>query len=243
MATAREVVSNADSYNSILYGAIAGIVVAFAISVLTRAAKIGATIESAFEVASRMFPTIVVLILAWSLSGAMQDLMLAKVAETELREASFNPIWLPLLIFASSSIVSFATGTSWGTMGILCPATVSISAGLLGDMPGETGLPLFYASVGGVLAGAVFGDHCSPISDTTVLSSLASECKHEEHVWTQIPYAITVAIVSAVCGNVLCQKFNQPWWIGLLAGCAALLLVVFILGRRPQYADAADPAA
>jgi len=222
-----------DSYNSILYGALAAIAVALAISLGTRALTLGKCVDSATESMARMFPTMVVLVLAWTLSASMEALQLGQVAQGLLEAAHFDPTWLPLLIFVSACVVSFATGTSWGTMGILCPATVTIAAGLLADHPAEDALPLFYASVGAVLAGAVFGDHCSPISDTTVLSSLASACSLEDHVWTQIPYALTVAVVSIVCGDILCRQFDQPAWVGLLAGTAALVLIVLIVGRKP----------
>jgi Na+/H+ antiporter NhaC len=120
-------------------------------------------------------------------------------------------------------------------MGILCPATVTIAAHLLADYPAEEALPIFYGAVGAVLSGAVFGDHCSPISDTTVLSSLATSCSLEQHVWTQIPYALTVAVVSTLCGDVLCRYFSQPWWVGLSTGAIVLLLIVLIVGRKPAY--------
>jgi Na+/H+ antiporter NhaC len=238
-ALVQRVISNSDSFNSILYGALAAIIVAAAISLATRRLTVARCVDAATETMSRMLPTFVVLVLAWSLSGAMGDLRLGEVAAGMLRESRFDPIWLPLLIFVSACVVSFATGTSWGTMGILCPATVTIAASLLSDLPSTQALPLFYAAVGGVLAGAVFGDHCSPISDTTVLSSLASECSLEEHVWTQMPYALTVAGVSIICGDVLCRYFNQSAWVGLAAGTAVLLLIVAAVGRTPPRARAA----
>jgi len=85
-----------------------------------------------------------------------------------------------------------------------------------------------------VLAGAIFGDHCSPISDTTVLSSVASGCRHEEHVWTQIPYAVVTAIAAMGLGDVMCSVYGQPWYYGLGAGAVFLLLVVLIFGRRAK---------
>ena len=142
--------------------------------------------------------------------------------------------WVPLAIFWSAAGISLATGTSWGTMGILCPMTVTVMAGLCADLDPAKAAPLFYAAVGSVLAGSVFGDHCSPISDTTVLSSVASGCRHEEHVWTQLPYAIVAAVAAMGFGDVMCSKFDQPWYFGLGAGALFLLLFVFIVGRRPQ---------
>ena len=230
------IISKADPYNSLLYSAFAGIVVALGIAVFAARLSLGKAMDGATDAMARIFPTFVVLVLAWALSGAMRDLHLGQVAVRILTESQFEPKWLPLLIFVSACIVSFATGTSWGTMGILCPATVTISAGLYADLPAEQALPLFYAAVGAVLAGAVFGDHCSPISDTTVLSSLATGCSLEEHVWTQFPYALIVALVSILCGDVLCRQYDQPWWVGMLAGAAALFVIVLVVGRKPKYA-------
>jgi len=239
----QHILEECDPYNSILYGALAAIAVALAISLGTRALTLGKCVDSATESMARMFPTMVVLVLAWTLSAAMEDLQLGYVAQGLLQAAHFDPTWLPLLIFVSACVVSFATGTSWGTMGILCPATVTIAAGLLADLPADQALPLFYASVGAVLSGAVFGDHCSPISDTTVLSSLASECSLEAHVWTQIPYALTVAVVSTLSGEVLCRQLDQPAWVGLLLGAAGLLLIVLLVGRKPTHTGEPGPEA
>ena len=237
------ILDNCDSYNSILYGSLAALLAATFISLTTRALSLAKTMDAAVAGMSRMFTTMIVLVLAWALSTAMgkDALQLGYVAEALLRQANFDATWLPLVVFLTACVVSFATGTSWGTMGILCPAVVTISAGLLADLPAADALPLFYASVGAVLAGAVFGDHCSPISDTTVLSSLASECSLESHVWTQMPYALTVAIVSILCGDVLCRVYDQPWWVGLLIGSAMLLIVLLLIGRRPV--PAPPPAA
>lgn len=234
LALVREIVSNGDSYNSILYGALAAVLLAVLISLLSRTLTLAQTMESAAASMSRMLPTMIVLALAWSLSAAMQALQLGEVAKALLQEARFDAKWLPLLIFVTACVVSFATGTSWGTMGILCPAAVTIAAGLLADTPTDQAMPLFYASVGAVLAGAVFGDHCSPISDTTVLSSLASECTLESHVWTQMPYALVVAGVSIVCGDVLCRVVNMPVWGALLIGVGVLVVVLLVFGRTPR---------
>jgi Na+/H+ antiporter NhaC len=241
----QQIISNGDSYNAILYGALAAIVAAIIISLVTRRLTIARTMDSATDSMARMFPTMLVLVLAWTLAATISDLELGVVAREMLRAASFDVAWLPLAIFVTASIVSFATGTSWGTMGILCPAVVTIAAGLLADVPAAEAAPLFYASVGAVLAGAVFGDHCSPISDTTVLSSLASDCTLEQHVWTQMPYALVVGVVSILAGDVLCRQTDIPWWGGLGIGAAALVLILLIFGGSPRRAAApsAPPAA
>ncbi len=233
----QEVITNAESYDSILYGAFAALLLATFISLGTRALTLAKTVDSALASMARMFPTMVVLVLAWTLSSSIQALQLGEVVKSLLEHSAFDIRWLPLLIFAAACVVSFATGTSWGTMGILCPATVIIAAGMVADLPAEQGLPLFYASVGAVLSGAVFGDHCSPISDTTVLSSLASGCRHELHVWTQMPYAVVVAVVSTLCGDLLCRYADVPAWGGLLAGSAVLVAIVLLIGRKPRPVD------
>lgn len=230
----REIISGGDAYNSILYGALAAIVAAVLISLAGRRLTLAQTMDSATASMARMLPTFVVLVLAWTLSDAVQALQLGDVARDLLQRAQLDPRSLPLLVFGSACVVSFATGTSWGTMGILCPAVVQIAAGLLGDMPRAEAMPLFYGAVGSVLAGAVFGDHCSPISDTTVLSALASECSLESHVWTQMPYALVTAVVSVVCGEVLCRYSGWPAWVGLLAGSALLLVILLVFGRRSE---------
>lgn len=232
-----EIIRHGDAYLSIYYGAILSAILAVLMTVGARACKTRDAIDSGLEGMARMFPAVVILILAWALSDVEKDLMLGQVASDWLAGKHFSPMWLPLAIFISSAVVSFATGTSWGTMGILCPATVAIVAGLVGSVEPAQAVTLFYASVGSVLAGAVFGDHCSPISDTTVLSSIASGCRHEEHVWTQLPYALITAIAAMGLGDVLCSVYHQRWYFGLGSGAVFLFLVVLIVGRRPKVAE------
>ncbi len=230
-----ELLSGADAYGSILYGAIAALLLAFVTTLATRALNISKTVEAFMDGMSRMFPAVAILVLAWTLSAVMQDLQLAKVAQQYLGAdgLQFDPTYLPLAIFITAAIVSFSTGTSWGTMGILCPVAVTVSIGLVGNLPADQAAQLFYASVGSVLAGAVFGDHCSPISDTTVLSALATGCSLESHVWTQLPYALTVAVVSMGCGDLLCSRYGYHWSVGLLAGSVLLVVIVYAIGRKP----------
>ncbi|MBN2447203.1 MAG: hypothetical protein JXO22_10780 [Phycisphaerae bacterium] len=234
MDTIQGVISNAESSYSILYGALTAAIVAAFISLLSRTLTLTETMEAATAAMTRMLPTLVILVLAWSLSSAMKAMELGQVANQLLEHAQLDVRWLPSLVFATACVVSFATGTSYGTMGIICPATIVVASGMLEGMPPAEALPIFYASVGAVLAGAVFGDHCSPISDTTVLSSLATSCSLELHVWTQIPYAVVVAVVATLSGDIMCRWAGLSPWIGLLAGSAMLLLVVLIFGRQAR---------
>lgn len=228
-----EMIGGGDTYLSIFYGALLAAVAAVLVTVIARACPLRDTFDAGLDAMARMFPALVILVLAWALSAVEEDLMLGQVVTAKLQAADFPVVWAPLAVFLCAAGISFATGTSWGTMGILCPVTVVIMARLAADMEPDKAVTLFYAAVGSVLAGAVFGDHCSPISDTTVLSSLASGCRHEEHVWTQIPYALVGAAVAMGVGDVMCSVYGRPWYYGLGAGAILLVLIVFIVGRRP----------
>ncbi len=228
------VLNNADPYQSIFYGAVLAAIAAVVLTLAAGACSTRDAVEAGLEGMSRMFPAIVILVLAWAISQVEQDLSLGYVVSDRLRAADFPVEWIPLAVFASAAGISFATGTSWTTMGILCPVTVSIMANMAAGLDPAHAQQLFYAAVGSVLAGAIFGDHCSPISDTTVLSSIASGCRHESHVWTQIPYAVVTAIVAMGMGDVACNVYGQPWYYGLAAGMVVLLLIVLIFGRRPK---------
>lgn len=228
------VVSNGDTYLSIYYGALLSAVVAILLTMLVRACSLRDAIDAGLEGMAKMFPAMVVLVLAWALSAVLRQLHLGEVVAQYLQDGNFPAAWLPFSVFVSAAVISFATGTSWGTMAILCPITVDIGARVIAGVDIAEARPLFYAAVGSVLAGAVFGDHCSPISDTTVLSSIASGCRHEEHVWTQIPYALVAAIGAMGLGDVMCSVYKQPWYYGLGAGAAFLIFVVLVFGRRAQ---------
>lgn len=140
---------------------------------------------------------------------------------------------LPTLVFVLAAIVSFCTGTSFGTMGMLTPMVVTLAAAMLqaAGQPVEGTNALLLSSVGSVLAGAVFGDHCSPISDTTILSSQSSGCGHIEHVLTQMPYSLTVGGAAILLGT-LPVGFGTPVGLALGMQAAALAAVVLLIGRR-----------
>jgi Na+/H+ antiporter NhaC len=239
--SASEILRRADANLSIFYGALLAAITAVILTLAARACSTKDVVDAGLEGMARMFPAIVILVLAWALSRVEQELMLGQVAQDYLEAANFPAHWLPLAIFVAAALVSFATGTSWATMGILCPIAVTVTAGLAADLDPDAAIKVFYAAVGSVLAGSIFGDHCSPISDTTVLSSVASGCRHESHVWTQIPYALLAAIVAMGVGDVMCSRWDWPWYSGLAAGTVLLLLVVLIVGRRAKPALAAEP--
>ncbi len=247
----QNVLKGADSYPALVYGSLIAVTVAIAISVYPGRVSLSTTMDGFVSGMCRIFAACIVLVLAWGISQGGKDLHLGEHARAFLQEqvaaGTFSVNFLPLAIFITAGIVSFSTGTSFGTMGIMCPAVIPIAAGVLAGLPADQAMPLFYASVGAVLTGAVFGDHCSPISDTTVLSSIASECELSRHVWTQMPYAISVAIVGLLSMDGLNYALLQwapefhasyyrgaSWAYGLGVGSFLLLLIVLIFGRRPK---------
>ncbi len=141
---------------------------------------------------------------------------------------------LPTGIFLLSAVVAFCTGTSFGTMGLMVPMVVPIAyvAAADGGADNPTAAALFLASLGSVLAGAIFGDHCSPISDTTILSSIASRCDHMAHVRTQLPYAMIVAAIVVLLGT-LPLALGVNVWALLALQSAALAGIVWMLGEKP----------
>jgi Na+/H+ antiporter NhaC len=141
----------------------------------------------------------------------------------------------PTIVFILAAVLSFATGTSYGTMGILLPIVVTLAHALLG-MQGEriaATNPILLASVGSVLAGAVFGDHCSPISDTTILSSQSCVCDHISHVVTQFPYALLVAIVIVIFGT-LPLGWGVSVWLLLPLQVVVLYFVLNTAGQNVE---------
>ena len=228
-----EIIGAADVYTALVWATLTGVVAAAALSFGQRILSLGETVDAWFAGARSMLYAVIVLVLAWSLSGVNSELHTAEYLASQLGDA-LDARLMPTVVFALAAVTAFATGTSWGTMGILTPLVVPLvwtSAALQGLADADH---LLYASVSAVLAGAVMGDHASPISDTTILSSAATSCDHLEHVRTQLPYALMVGGISILAG-LLPAGFGLPWWICLVVGAACVVAVVWWLGeRRPD---------
>jgi Na+/H+ antiporter NhaC len=224
--------SKGNSFNSLLYASATGCVVAFAMARAQGILGMGAGLLAWIEGMKSMFLAFVILTLAWAIGDVCRDLGTAGYV-AEILEGRIDPRLLPLLIFVLAALIAFSTGSSWSTMTILIPIAVPSAFALAqaaGYGPSDL-RPVLLGAVSSVLAGAIFGDHCSPISDTTVLSSMASGSDHVDHVRTQLPYAIVVAVVAMVLGSIP-GGFGISPWISLAAGGAALWLVLRLLGRR-----------
>ncbi len=180
-----------------------------------------------------MLEAVGILILAWVMGHACAELgtshTLIAATGGGLRQAA---LFFPLILFLTGAAVSFATGSSWSTMAILLP-NVTLLAAKLGEGTALGSEGLLLLSIGAVLEGSIFGDHCSPLSDTTVLSSVASGCPHMAHVKTQAPIALAALAVSLLAGY-LPVAFGLPVWAALLAGGAAVAVFLRWVGRTPE---------
>ncbi len=172
---------------------------------------------------------IAIILCAWGIKASCDKLMTGQFIASIISDV-VSPLWFPALVFVVASITSFATGTSWGTMAILIPTAIPVAFVLDNNMYGLTTI----ICLGAVLDGAIFGDHCSPISDTTILSAIVSSCDPMHHVRTQMPYALTVAVIALICGY-LPAALGLPSSIGILIGVSIIILLFSILSRlRPD---------
>ncbi len=233
-----EVIGNSNSYAALLWSSISAVIVAIILSVGGRLLTLKGVMETFTDGLKTMLPAILILILAWSLGKITQDLYTADFL-TDMLDGFLSPYWIPAVTFILAGLIAFSTGSSWSTMAILypliLPATWSI-ANTAGLEITEI-MPIFYNVISCVLAGAVFGDHCSPISDTTILSSLASSCNHIDHVRTQMPYALTVGGVSILL-CILSMQISLPSIIWFILGFVLLFGILMLLGKKvPIYEE------
>ena len=171
------------------------------------------------EGAAGMLPALVILVLAWALGSVFKDLQVAQLI-TSLLGGQLSLGWLPFVVFLIGALTSFLTGSSWGTMGILMPLALPIAVEMGADLPAENLLVILPIVIGAVFGGAVFGDNCSPFSDTTIVTSLATGCSPSSHVSSQLPYAL-IAAVAAAFGYILMA-------LGMAAWAATLTLAVVL---------------
>lgn len=205
----------------LLLGSVAALIITFVFYTIRRVLTFQEFMSCLPEGFKAMVPAILILTFAWTLSG-ITGLLGADVFVAGLLENSKGAvqILLPVIVFCIAVFLAFATGTSWGTFGILLPIVVPIL-----DPSSE----ILIITVSATLAGAVCGDHCSPISDTTIMASTGAQCDHINHVSTQLPYAILVAAVSAV--NYILAAVIQNWLINLPIAIISMIAVILIVRR------------
>jgi len=236
----REIISTADSYRAMMWASLLSVLVAVGLSVGQRILSLEQALDAWYAGMKAMLLAIVILVLAWSLSEVNEVLGTAEWLTDRLGD-TLAPGLVPAIVFLLAAATAFSTGSSWGTMGILMPLVVPLAWGVLSaaDMDDPEHYHILYSAVSAVLAGAVWGDHCSPISDTTILSSLASSCDHIDHVRTQIPYALLVGIVAIFLGTIP-AGFGAPWWLCLLLGAGVLLTALRTFGKPVEVETVAE---
>lgn len=234
--TLRNIFGSASSLKGLLWAAVAGGAVAIVLSLVTRALTLTDAMDAWVDGMKSMLLACIILVLAWSLGRICKEIGTAQYV-IQLIGDGLAPGLLPAVVFVIAAAVSFATGTSWGTMAILFPLVVPLADHLA---PGE--MHILLGAISSILAGSVWGDHCSPISDTTIMSSMASSCDHVDHVRTQLPYALSVGFAALIFGELGTGLGLYPAWVGLLLGAGALTALVYVLGRRVDGPDDPPPA-
>ena len=231
-ASLMSVFGEADPFSTLLWGSLAGCIVALLLSVGQRILSIQETVAALIAGMRAMVIAVIILVLAWSLGSVTEVLGTAQYLSQILSERLPLEL-LPALVFLTAAAISFATGTSWGAMAILLPLVIPLTVSLGGAAGFEAGAQysILLGAISSVLAGAIFGDHCSPISDTTVLSSMASSCDHVDHVRTQLPYAVVVAVIMVPLGDIG-TAFGLPVWVALAGGALTLYLILRWRGRE-----------
>ena len=228
-----ETIGAANSYKALLWASVLSLLTAIVMTLLRGDIKFGKVMEEMVVGFKSMLTAVLILTMAWSIALVTKDMHTAEFVSQLLLKWSLSPVVVPVLTFILAALIGFSTGTSWGTMAILYPLILPASWLLCKEqgLTVDATMPLFYNVVASVLAGSVMGDHCSPISDTTIMSSLASSCNHMQHVSTQMPYALTVGGVALLAG-VLPTALGLPSWISFLLGFAVLGLIVRLVGKK-----------
>jgi len=227
----QEIINNSDSYTALMWASLVSVLVAAIMTSTQRILDLGEIVESWYAGLKSMLFAMIILVLAWALSAITEQLHTAPYLVSVLGD-TLNPGFVPVVVFLLAAATAFATGSSWGTMGILLPLVIPLVWAVMtvNGMGDESYYYILYSTISCILAGAVWGDHCSPISDTTILSSMASGCDHIDHVRTQLPYAMFVGIVAIFVG-IIPSGFGFPWWISLPLGLAILFTGLRIFGR------------
>ena len=219
--------SNADASVGLAMGSILALIFTIIYYLIKKVLSFNDTMTSLAEGFKNMVPAILILTFAWTLKAMIDSLEATTFIDTIVRNnVTSLGVILPAIIFLLGAGISFATGTSWGTFGILIPIVVYILKAIDPQ--------LMIIGISAAMAGSVFGDHCSPISDTTIMSSAGAQCEHLLHVSTQLPYAIFVAIISFIC-YVIAGIVRNPI-VPLVIGIIVLLGVLFAIKGKAKNA-------
>ena len=220
--------SASDASQGLTYGSFFALIITMIIYKIRGVLSFKKCMECLPEGFKAMVPAILILTLAWSLKSMTDSLGAAEYVAGIMENCAGSLMnMLPAVIFLIGCFISFATGTSWGTFGILIPIVVSVFSG--------TNHTLMIISISACMAGAVCGDHCSPISDTTIMSSAGAQCEHVNHVSTQLPYALSAAVVSFI--TYIIAGFTQNAWISLPIGILMMIGFLVVMKRIQRYRE------
>lgn len=221
------IIGAANSYSALLWASMAALFVAVLLTVSQRIMSLKDTMETVVQGIKTMMSAVLILVLAWSLAEVTRDLNTADVIKNAFG-TEFSVWLIPAITFLISALIAFSTGSSWSTMAIVYPIMIPTAFAIAQAGDGIDAMAILYNTVASVLAGAVLGDHCSPISDTTILSSLATSCDHVQHVKTQIPYALSVGGVALFVGIIPTALGLSPLIAFPLAIGVLWLLIRFV---------------
>jgi len=224
---------NSNSFSVLMWAAFVGGFAAILLALFQRILTLNESILAWVGGVKAMIMAALILTLAWAIGAICTDIQTANYV-ISITKGLLSPHWLPMLTFIIAGTISFATGTSWGTMAILAPLVIPLAYLLpVSDaaISASTAEGIFIGSIAAILAGATCGDHCSPISDTTIMSSMASGADHIDHVRTQLPYALLVAGLSIFLGYIP-AGYGVPGWIMLLIGSIVIFLFVRFAGKK-----------
>jgi len=227
------VIGNADSFAVLMWSSFSGGLAAILLAIGQKILNLNEALEAWVSGVKAMVMAALILTMAWTIGNICHDLQTAEFVISAAK-GILSAHWLPVLTFLIAAVISFSTGTSWGTMAILTPIVIPLAYQLpLADSAiSQSGAwSIFISSIAAILAGSTFGDHCSPISDTTIMSSMASGADHIDHVRTQLPYALFAAALSVITGYIP-SGFGLPGYISLSAGAAVMVLLLLWKGRK-----------
>ena len=227
-----EILSTSDIFGALMHSTLLSVVVAAILSISQKVLSINETLDAWFSGVKFMLPGIIVLVLAWALADISKDLNTANYIVSALGD-TIPMSFLPCIVFLIAAATAFGTGSSWGVMAILMPLVIPLTWTIMINNSANTpeNYHILYSSIACVLTGAVWADHCSPISDTTILTSMATGCELMDHVWTQMPYALSTGAAALFLGT-LPASFGAPWWILLFLGVFSQVLVLYYFGHK-----------
>lgn len=230
-----ETIGEANSYLALIWSSIVSLIISVIMTLYRGTLTFGKIMDEMVDGFKVMFNAVLILTMAWSIALVTKHMHTAEFVSAILLKLSLSPYIIPALTFLLAALIGFSTGTSWGTMAILYPLILPASWMLCQNqgLGVDATMPLFYSVVASVMAGSVMGDHCSPISDTTIMSSMASGCNHLQHVKTQMPYALTVGAMALFIG-VLPTSLGLPSWLAFLMALAILGIIVRFVGKKVE---------